>query len=63
MNELSHNAMILGVCACIAAVGIASVVTGHDMVELTVSLIAAIGTGAPPIMSVFEKKVPAPPSA
>lgn len=47
--KVCHNALIAVACVCCAAVGIASIITGHDGLEIVLGTIAGLSGVAAPV--------------
>lgn len=52
-TTICHNALIATACICCAAVGIASIVTGHDGLEIVLGTIAGLSGVAAPVAGKF----------
>lgn len=51
MFKLCHNSLIAVACVCCAAVGIASIITGHDGLEIVLGTIAGLSGVAAPVVA------------
>ena len=52
----SHNFLLAVACCCVASISIASVVTGHDQLEVCVGAIVALAGGAPTALAFMQQR-------
>lgn len=56
MLDTSHNSLLSVAVVALACLGIASVVTGHDQLEVSVGAIVALAGGAPTMIAFMQQR-------